>query len=236
MGELDDPVVVDLPLRGEWMAVTTPARRVPSHGTDVLGQRYAFDFVRPDRRPGIHLHPAGTLRTYLIGGRTRDCYGWGQPVHAMFDGTVTAVVDGVAERQWLHVIRETALVLKNAFTFQATPSGARRLAGNHVIVGSGTTFALFAHLAPDTITVREGQEVHAGDVLGRVGHTGNSTLPHLHVQLMDSPDPLEAGGIPCAFTAYEAERAGRWVRVERGIPRWRERIRSVAGSEWPLER
>ena len=42
-GALDErPVVVDFPLRGEnWMAVTTPAHRVPSHGTDMLGQRYA---------------------------------------------------------------------------------------------------------------------------------------------------------------------------------------------------
>ncbi|HEU4527061.1 MAG TPA: M23 family metallopeptidase, partial [Actinomycetota bacterium] len=123
--------------------------------------------------------------------------------------------------------RETALALKNAVTFEATPSGARRLAGNHVIVSSGPTFALFAHLAPGSSMVREGQGVRAGDVLGRVGHTGNSTLPHLHFQLMDSADPLQAGGVPCAFTTYEAERAGRWVRVERGIPRWRERIRSV---------
>lgn len=227
MGELDDPIVVDFPLRGEWMAVTTPARRIPSHGADVLGQRYAFDFVMPDRRPGVHLHPAGMLRSHLIGGRTRDCYGWGQPVHSMLDGTVTTVVDDVTERRWLHVIRGTALAIRNAITFEPTPSGARRLAGNHVIVGSGPTFTLFAHLAPDSITVREGQHVHAGDVLGRVGHTGNSTLPHLHVQLMDSADPLVAGGVPCAFTAYEAERDGRWVHVERGIPGWRERIRSL---------
>ncbi|HJS27439.1 MAG TPA: M23 family peptidase, partial [Actinomycetota bacterium] len=46
MGELDDPVVVGFPLRGEWAAATTPAHRIPSHGTDMLGQRYAFDFVR----------------------------------------------------------------------------------------------------------------------------------------------------------------------------------------------
>ena len=46
---LDDPVVVDFPLRGEgWMAVTTPAHRVPSHGTDMLGQRYAYDLLKVD--------------------------------------------------------------------------------------------------------------------------------------------------------------------------------------------
>jgi hypothetical protein len=44
---------------------------------------------------------------------------------------------------------------------------------------------------------------------------------------MDSPDPLQARGIPCAFAAYLVERDGHWQRVERGIPHRRERIRSV---------
>jgi hypothetical protein len=89
--------------------VRTPAHRAPSHGTDRFGQRYSFDFVRPDHRQGLHLHPAGTLRTYLLGGRTRDCSGWGQPVHAAFDGEVVAAVDAVPERARVHVVREVAV-------------------------------------------------------------------------------------------------------------------------------
>ena len=93
---LDDPVVVDFPLRGEgWMAVTTPAHRVPSHGTDMLGQRYAYDLLKVDDRPGVHFHPAGTLRGNLIGGRTRESYAWGAPIHAPFDAEVVQAVDGV---------------------------------------------------------------------------------------------------------------------------------------------
>ena len=53
MSELDDPVVVDFPLRGEWAAATTPTHRILSHGTDMLGQRFAFDFVRIDDRKGL---------------------------------------------------------------------------------------------------------------------------------------------------------------------------------------
>ncbi len=66
--ELEDAVVVEFPLRGEWSVERTPARRIPSHGTDLLGQRFAYDLVRTDHRPGFHLHPAGTLRLLLIGG------------------------------------------------------------------------------------------------------------------------------------------------------------------------
>jgi hypothetical protein len=227
MGELDDPVVVDFPLRGEWAAATTPAHKIPSHGTDQLGQRYAYDLVRIDDREGFHMHPAGTLRSYLIGGRTRDCYGWGQPVHAAFDGEVIAAVDGVPERQWLHVVRELALVLKKAFTFDPAKRGIAPIAGNHVIMRAGETFAVYAHLAPGSVAVQEGQTVRTGDVIGRVGHTGNSTAPHLHFQLMDSADPLHASGIVCAFARYLEDRGGRWEPVERGIPRKGVRIRSV---------
>jgi murein DD-endopeptidase MepM/ murein hydrolase activator NlpD len=103
-----------------------------------------------------------------------------------------------------------------------------RLAGNHVIMATGATYALYAHLAPGSVAVTRGQRVRVGEVLGRVGHTGNSTAPHLHFHLMDSADPLQAGGIPCAFAAYLVERDGQWQRVERGIPHRRERIRSVS--------
>ncbi len=228
MGELDDPVVVAFPLRGEWSVQRTPAHRIPSHGTDLLGQRYAYDLVRTAHRSGFHLHPAGTLRFLLFGGRTQDCYGWGQPVHAAFDGVTVEVVDGMAERQWLHVVRESWLAVRNTLAFARRGLDPARLAGNHGIMATGGTYALYAHLAPGTVAVTRGQQVHAGEVIGRVGQTGNSTAPHLHFQVMDSVDPLRARGIPCAFAAYLVERDGQWQRVERRIPYRRERIRSVS--------
>jgi hypothetical protein len=228
VGELDNPVVVELPLRGEWSVERSPADRIPSHGTDLLGQRYAYDLVRTDHRRGFHVHPAGTLRWLLVGGRTRDCYGWGQPVHAAFDGVIVQAVDGVAERQWLHLVRESWLAVKTTVGFARRGLDPARLAGNHVIMATAGTYALYAHLAPGSVAVTGGQRVGVGEVIGRVGHTGNSTAPHLHFHLMDSADPLRATGIPCAFAAYLVEGEGQWQRVERGIPHRRERIRSVS--------
>lgn len=223
---LDDPLVVDFPLRGEgWMAVTTPAHRVPSHGTDMLGQRYAYDLLKVDDRPGAQFHPAGALRGNLIGGRTRECYAWGAPIHAPLDAEVVRAVDGVSEREWIHPAQELFHMIKNAATF--TPEKLPSILGNHVILRAGDVFAALVHMAPGSVAVAEGQRVVTGDVLGRVGHTGNSTAPHLHFQLMDSDDPMTARGIPCAFRAYEVERDGVWVPVANGIPGRRERIRSV---------
>ena len=224
--ELDSAVVVEFPLRGErWVAVNTPGDRIPSHGTDMLGQRFAYDLLKVDERKGIHFHPASSLRGLCVGGRTQECYAWGATIHSPFDGEIVRAVDGVAERSWIHPVRELALVLKNAVTFR--PSRLPFILGNHVIARNGDVFAAFAHLAPGSVSVDEGQAVATGEVIGRVGHTGNSTAPHLHFQLMDSLDPMAAKGVPCAFRLYEVLRDGSWEQVENGVPRKTDRIRFV---------
>jgi hypothetical protein len=233
-------VVVDFPLHGVWTVERTPAHRVPSHGTDLFAQRFAYDFIRTDERRGVHPHPGSRLRWLTIGGPTHEHYAWGQPVHAALAGRVVAAHDGVTERRWLHPLVETGAVLSITRTVRrasdgGTPIDPASIAGNHVIVDSGDTCALYAHLSPGSVGVRVDDQVAAGQPLGRVGHSGNSTAPHLHFQLMDGPDPLTAAGVRPRFAAYDVWRGDRWERVERGEPdRW-ERIRrrdpGTVGSE-----
>jgi murein DD-endopeptidase MepM/ murein hydrolase activator NlpD len=178
-----------------------------------------------DQRTRLHFHPAGWPRTLLLGVPTRECYAWGHPVHTPLDGLIVQPVDGFAERSRVHPVREAVLALKNGITF--TPARLPSILGNHVIVRSGHVFAAFAHLAPGSVTVREGQAVQTGEIIGRVGHTGNSTTPHLHFQLMDAADPTVARGVPCAFRSYEVFREARWQKVQNGIPGKTDRIRVI---------
>jgi murein DD-endopeptidase MepM/ murein hydrolase activator NlpD len=226
--ELAGARAVDFPLRGEWYAVRSPGSRIPSHGTDVLAQRYAFDLQRlgPGRRP----HPAGWARTLVAGVPLRECYGWGESVHAVLDGVVAAAVDGVPEREWLHPAREFWHAARAGVTFRPTAGNAQQLVGNHVIVRSGAVYAVYAHLVPGSVAVEEGQDVGRGEVLGRVGSSGNSTAPHLHFQLMDDADPLVAHAVPAVFTSYQVWHDGQWGLVHNAAPTTSERIRVIDGG------
>ncbi|MFG2737323.1 LysM peptidoglycan-binding domain-containing M23 family metallopeptidase [Streptomyces carpaticus] len=59
--------------------------------------------------------------------------------------------------------------------------------GNQVIVKHADGhYSQYAHLS--SLSVSAGQSVSAGDQLGGVGSTGNSTGPHLHFEIRTGPD------------------------------------------------
>ena len=63
-------------------------------------------------------------------------------------------------------------------------------------------------MQPGSLRVKPGDQVVAGQVLGLVGNTGNSSEPHLHFQVMDSrggPSNLGAEGLPYVFDAFRLE-------------------------------
>ena len=219
--ELNGAVSVAFPLRGEWTALRTPAERVPSHGTDYFGQRYAFDFARllgPYRkayRKPIWQHLLGEVGV-------EDCYGWGEPVLAPFGGEVVAVGDGWPDRERLNLPRD---LLRTAFARDATPEDYRPLTGNYVLLEGQAGVALLAHLRRGSVRVRMRQSVSEGELVAAVGNSGNSTTPHLHFHVMDGRDPFKAEGLPCKFRRYERFRDGAWEEVFDSIPGPLEPIR-----------
>ncbi len=220
------PVVFPLPA-GEWYAPNTPGHRIPSHGTDQLGQRYAYDFVHAcDWELGKSFW--GGMRYFFCGGiALNHSRGLNAPVLAPISGRVIAAKDGWPERK-----RATPLDILAALTAGMRLSEPRLradyriVAGNYVIIEGQEGFAFLAHATAGSICVAEGQQVRAGDPVARVGDTGNSTAPHLHYHLMDGPDLWTAKGLPSCFIAYERLVDGQWQREENGIPARTDRLRS----------
>ncbi|WP_369131087.1 hypothetical protein, partial [Modestobacter roseus] len=86
-----ETVVLRLPFDGTWRAVNSPARRVPSHGSDLFATTYAIDFVavagqEPARRRG--------WRTALATEPPERFVGFGRPVLSPAAGRVVTVHDG----------------------------------------------------------------------------------------------------------------------------------------------
>ena len=190
------PVLLDLPFRGLWLARNSPARRVPSHGTHAFGVSYAIDFIAVDQRGRS---ADRTWRT-VFGVEPPEVFrGFGEPVLAPAGGLVVATHDGEPD----HAARRSQITLVPYALGQVrrARAGAAALAGNHVVIalGPGGPFVLVAHLRRGTVAVAPGEPVAAGDQLGECGNSGNSTQPHVHLQVTDSMDWPRARGLPLAF-------------------------------------
>ncbi|MEU9353435.1 M23 family metallopeptidase [Streptomyces griseoloalbus] len=209
-----DPVEVAPPVTGRWSALNSPADRVPSHGVHGYGQTYAIDIVAepsPGARPGFR-------PLWPLVRRPGDYPAFGAPLHAVADATVVRAED----RQRDHLSRTslpTLLYLMLAEGSVREMSGVRRILGNHLVLDLGDgTYAAYAHLRRGSLTVREGDRVRAGQVLARVGNSGNSTEPHLHFQLMDGPDPDTARGVPFTWRGTGVPRNGETFDVPEPAP------------------
>lgn len=184
------------PVAGDWVAVNTPAERVPSHGTHFLGQTYAYDLARLSKS-GTRFSHHSLWRQFFLRVPAQAFLAWGEPVFAAFPGVVVAAEDDWPDRKQVNALWE---VLR-AHVLQRRPKtdDLRPLLGNYVLVRGEDGVALYAHLQQGSLAVSSGENVSAGQRIGAVGNSGNSTMPHLHFQVTDTADLREAKGIPCGF-------------------------------------
>lgn len=199
-GSMIQEIVISLPFAGLWLARNSPARRIPSHGTDMLGERYAIDFIGVDHRR--RTADRRDWRTFLASEPAERFLAYGRPILAPAYGTVV----GLHDRERDHVGRRSQLTLVPYALGQAARlrQGVGAIAGNYLIIAlrDKGVFVALVQLQAGSIRVAIGEEVTVGRPVANCGNSGNSTQPHVHVQVMDSLDLSVAQGVPMAFRRF----------------------------------
>ncbi|MGY1440071.1 M23 family metallopeptidase [Streptomyces reniochalinae] len=211
-------IELSLPFTGRWLIENSPARRVPSHGTDLFGGRYAIDFVGVDERH--RTSAVSDWRTLFATEPPERFVAFARPLLAPGGGTVVAVHDAEPD----HEARRSQLTLVPYALGQAGRArrGVGAIAGNHVVIAlsEGGAHVVLAHCKAGSVRVSPGQRVTEGQHVADCGNSGNSTQPHLHLQVMDAPDPVTARGVPVEFRRFREWPRGRGQAGlrERGVP------------------
>jgi hypothetical protein len=76
------------------------------------------------------------------------------------------------------------------------------LGGNHIILECGEVWVLLGHLQQGTVRVSEAEMVEIGQEVGRVGNSGNTDEPHLHIHAQrkgTTAAPLGGDPLPIRF-------------------------------------
>jgi len=122
---------------------------------------HAFDFTIHD----VEMKPCSGA-----GGELKDYYSFDKPVLAPADGCVEEVVNNIEDNK----INEINL---------------NKNWGNSIIIRHAHgLYTQISHLKKDSSSVKQGDFVKKGDIIGRVGNSGRSPQPHLHFQVQATPD------------------------------------------------
>jgi hypothetical protein len=183
------PLIIGSPLRGRWIAANgfsndTGHRRaaIPIDGAARIPQRFATDWVK--------LGDDGLIARGGDLSQNANYYTYGAEALAVADGVVVEVKDGIPEN-----VPQTKA--------RAVPITLETIPGNYVLLDiGGGRFASYAHFQPNSLKVKVGDKVKIGQVLGLVGNSGNSDLPHLHFHITNAASLLGAEGVPYVFKSF----------------------------------
>ena len=220
-------LTIAMPVHGLWITPNTPGSKVPSHGTSDFGESYAIDFVMVNDAKGLKKPYKSSVLKYILRGiPLSDFYGWGQPIHSPINGKVIAIENDVAERPIVNPFSDFWYVRNATKKFISSRQHPETIAGNYVLIEmSQDKYALLAHLAKGSVAVKCGESVVVGQAIGKLGHSGNSTMPHLHMQFMNSRNFNIAKGLPFRIMKYEVMKNGSWTKAINSIPTNDEVIR-----------
>lgn len=173
---------LSLPFQGRWLVFWGGETRELNHHHDVPAQRFAFDLLGVNEKGETHRGD---------GTRNEDYFCFGREVLAPADGIVVEAIDGV---------RDNTPPSMNPYC----------LVGNCVLIQHRKNeVSVLAHFQRGSVVVKAGERVTRGQLLGRCGNSGNSSEPHLHYHLQDSPIFQDALGIECVFQEVLVTKDGR---------------------------
>jgi hypothetical protein len=134
---------------------------------------------------------------------------FGEPLYAPCAGEVIVAKDGVEEMTPPEMDR-------------------RNMTGNHIILQCGSAWVVLGHLKKGSVEVATGQLVTQGLRLGRVGNTGNTGEPHLHIHAQrpgTEEAPLSGEPLPIRFGERYPVRNARIVALEENEARVESGVR-----------
>lgn len=194
IGPTRAPVELRLPFDGLWYVSQGHGCR-SNHRLGGFGGDFAWDFVRlPAGRGSGRENGSGGSEGSVKEGIFAS---FGQPVLAPVDGRVVRMVDDVPDNGpgkspprhgLLDDLKRPEWVFGNFVILEVTERA----------------YVLLAHLQESSIAVAPGQTIRAGTPIARCGSSGNSSRPHLHLQVMDRADPAdpEISGVPARFVRF----------------------------------
>ena len=155
-------------------------------GIAQIARRYALDWKKYGKDGKSWSGDQRDVRAY---------HAYGEKTVAVADGTVVTAQDGYPDN-----------IPRTPAGFEpAVPVTMESVAGNRVVIDiGGGQFAYYAHLQPGSVRVKAGDRVKRGQVVGRVGNSGDARQPHLHFQLTNTPDIMASEGLPHLFDRYKA--------------------------------
>ncbi|WP_308468561.1 M23 family metallopeptidase [Rathayibacter soli] len=159
----------------------------PFSGTLANSQRFAIDWVRLDDNGAFY-----------SGDKTKNdsYFSYGQNILAVADGTISSTLDTLAAN--------TPGILPASDPEAAKTLTVENVDGNHIVENlGGGVWAMYAHLQKGSLLVKPGDKVHAGQVIAKLGNTGNSNAAHLHFQLMDGPNLVGSDGVPYVVRNFD---------------------------------
>jgi murein DD-endopeptidase MepM/ murein hydrolase activator NlpD len=187
------PNEYDFPLTGSWYVGAGPS--LHSHHRWAVPEEFALDLVAL----------GGTGQTHKgDGSKLDDYYDYGRDVLAVADGVVVETVTDLTEAsdrlkrpgESEEDFEQRTIARQN----ELLSHGYKAVIGNYVVIQhAGGEYSDYAHLRQGSVKVKAGDKVTRGQVIAQVGHTGNTTEPHLHFQITDGADPLYSRGLPVVF-------------------------------------